>query len=100
MPSFFTNSSSFRDSSSNFLEFSLLVGLFHFVTKLGDIAKGLKLGLVAADYFKDLLRVLLGRLRRGRLLSLRTYRRGGEHQNSSNRLQVHDATLHIKCSSV
>src|SRR6476659_8743943 len=90
----------FQRQFLEFLGVSLLVGLFHFVTELGDIAKGLKLGLVAADYFKDLLRVIPGRLSRGQLLSLRTYGHGAERQNGSNRLQVHDATLHIKCSSV
>ena len=45
--------------------------------------------LVAADDFEDLLRVRLGHLRRSRFLSLRTFRRGCEHQNGNNQPQVH-----------
>ena len=72
-----------------FLGISRLVSLLHLVTELGHLAIDSGLGLVAADYFENLLRVRLGHLRRGRLLSLRTYWRGGDHQNGNNQPQVH-----------
>ena len=72
-----------------FLGISRLVSLLHLVIELGHFAIDSGLGLVAADYFEDLLRVRLGHLRRGRLLSLRTYWRGGDHQNGNNQPQVH-----------
>ena len=72
-----------------FLGVSRLVSLLHLVTELGHLAIDSGLGLVAADYFENLLRVRLGHLRRGRLLSLRTYWRGGDHQNGNNQPQVH-----------
>jgi hypothetical protein len=53
--------------------------LHHLVTELGHIAIDSRLGFVAADYFEDLLRVL----------SLRTYWRGGDHQNGNHQPQVH-----------
>jgi hypothetical protein len=62
-----------------FLGISLLVSLHHLVTELGHIAIDSRLGFVAADYFEDLLRVL----------SLRTYWRGGDDQNGNHQPQVH-----------
>ena len=56
-----------------FLGVSRLVSLLHLVTELGHLAIDSGLNLVAADYFENLLRVRLGHLRRGRLLSLRIY---------------------------
>jgi hypothetical protein len=54
--------------------------LHHLVTELGHIAIDSRLGFVAADYFEDLLRVL----------SLRTYWRGGcDDQNGNHQPQVH-----------
>src|SRR5215475_10962054 len=44
----------------DFLGVSPRVGVLHLVTELAHIAKGLRLGLVAADYFEDVLRVRLG----------------------------------------
>ena len=72
-----------------FLGISRLISLLHLVTELGHLAIDSGLGLVAADYFEDLLRVRLGDLRWSRLLSLRTYWRGGDHQNGNNQPQVH-----------
>ena len=72
-----------------FLGVTRLISLLHLVTELGHLAIDSGLGLVAADYFENLLRVRLGHLRRGRLLSLRTYWRGGDHQNGNNQPQVH-----------
>ena len=72
-----------------FLGVSRLISLLHLVTELGHLAIDSGLGLVAADYSKDLLRVRLGHRRRSRLLSLRTYWRGGDHQNGNNQPQVH-----------
>jgi hypothetical protein len=71
-----------------FLGVSRLISLLHLVTELGHLAIDSGLSLVAADYFENLLRVRLGHLRRGRLLSLRTYWRGGDHQNGNNQPQV------------
>ena len=70
-----------------FLGISLLVGLLHLVTEPSHLAINSGLGLVAADYFKDLLGVRLGHLRRGRRLSLRPWR-GGDHKNGKNYPQV------------
>ena len=67
-----------------FLGISRLVSLLHLVIELGHFAIDSGLGLVAADYFEDLLRVRLGHRRRSRHLSLRTYWRGGDHQNGNN----------------
>jgi hypothetical protein len=72
-----------------FLGVTRLISLLHLVTELGHLAIDSGLGLVAADYFENLLRVRLGHLRRERLLSLRTYWRGGDHQNGNNQPQVH-----------
>jgi hypothetical protein len=71
-----------------FLGITRLVSLLHLGTELGHFAIDSGLGLVAADYFEE-----LGHLWRGRLLSLRTYWRGGDHQNGNNQLQVHEYLL-------
>jgi len=76
-----------------FLGISRLISLLHLGTELGHFAINSGLGLVAADYFEDLLRVRLGHPRRGQLLSLRTYWRGGDHQNGNNQPQVHEYLL-------
>ena len=73
-----------------FLGISRLVSLLHLVTELGHFAIDSGLDLVAADYFEDLLRIRLGYLRRSRLLSLRTFWRGCDHQNGNNQPQVHE----------
>src|SRR5262245_51558222 len=70
-----------------FLGISLLVGLLHPVAELTHFAIDSGLGLVAADYFEDPLRVRLGHLRRGRRLRLRTWR-GSDHKNGKNYPQV------------
>ena len=70
------------------LGISRLVGLHHLATELGHFAIDSSLGLVAADYFEDLLRVRLGHLRRGRPLSLRIDWCRGDHQNGNNQPQV------------
>ena len=70
-----------------FLGISRLISLLHLVTKLGHLAINSGLGLVAADYSKDLLRVRLGH-QWGRRLSLHAWR-GGDHQNGNNQPQVH-----------
>jgi hypothetical protein len=66
--------------------------LLHLGTELCHLAIDSGLGLVAADYSEDLLRVRLGYLRQGRLLSLRTSWRG-DHQNGNNQPQVHEYLL-------
>ena len=72
---------------------SRLISLLQLVTEIGHFAIDSSLGLVAADDSEDLLRVRLGHLRRSRLLSLRTYWRGGDHQNGNNQPQVHEYLL-------
>src|SRR4029077_12026161 len=71
----------------NFLRVSPRVGLLHLVTELAYIAKGMDLGLVAANYFDDVLHVRLSH-RSG--LSLRAYRHGGGYQSSDNQIQLHE----------
>jgi hypothetical protein len=45
----------FRIQLIDFPHIALLLGLFDLVTELTDVAVGLRLGLVAADSFDDLL---------------------------------------------
>jgi hypothetical protein len=76
-----------------FISISHLVGLLHLVTELGHLAIDSSLDLVAADDFEDLLRVRLGHPRWRRILSLRPYWRGGDHQDGNNQPQVHEYLL-------
>ncbi len=70
-----------------FFDIARLVGLLHLVTELGHLAIDSNLGLVAADYSEDLLRLRFGHLRRSRRLSLHTWH-GGNHKNGKNYSQV------------
>jgi len=70
---FFSQFVHFPKQRIEFLGISRLISVLHLVSELGHFAIDSGLGLVAADYFEDLLRVRLGHLRRGRPLSLRTY---------------------------
>ena len=90
---FFSQLVHFLKQRIEFLGISRLISVLHLVTELGHFAIDSGLGLVAADYFEDLLRIRLGYLRRSRLLSLRTYWRGGDHQNGNNQPQVHEYLL-------
>ena len=69
---FFSQFVDYLKQRIEFLGISRLISVLHLVTELGHFAIDTGLGLVAADYFEDLLRVRLGHLRRGRPLSLRT----------------------------
>ena len=90
---FFSQLVHFLKQRIEFLGISSFISLLHLVTELGHFALDSGLGLVAADYFEDLLRIRLGYLRRSRLLSLRTFWRGCDHQNGNNQPQVHEYLL-------
>jgi hypothetical protein len=85
---FFSQFVDYLKQCIEFLGISRLISVLHLVTELGHFAIDSGLGLVAADYFEDLLRVRLGHLRRGRPLSLRIDWCGGDHQNGNNQPQV------------
>jgi hypothetical protein len=83
----------FLEQRIEFLGISRLVSLHHLATELGHFAIDSGFGLIAANYSENLLRIHLGDLRRSRALSLRTFRRGCNHQNGNNQPQVHEYLL-------